>query len=90
MKRLISLLLAAVLLLGTFAAAPTEVHAARELKASDNIIELIKYFEGFVAKAPAADAGELTEEQKQAAIAEYLAKQAAENKADNKEDQASE
>ena len=51
MKRLISLLLAAVLLLGTFAAAPTEVHAARELKASDNIIELIKYFEGFVAKA---------------------------------------
>lgn len=51
MKRLISLLLAAVLLLGTVAMASPEVYAARELKASDKIIDLIKHFEGFLPKA---------------------------------------
>lgn len=57
------------------------------------IYALFKFIKAFIeykmSKTVPAD-GELTEEQKQAAIAEYLAKQAAETKEENKEDEASE
>ena len=51
MKRLISLLLAVVLLAGTFGMVSPRVQAVKEYKASDDIVELIKYFEGFLATA---------------------------------------
>ncbi len=51
MKRIISFLLAAVLLFGAVAVGTPTVSAKSERKASDELIELIKYFEGFLPKA---------------------------------------
>ena len=51
MKRILSFLLAAVMILGLFAVAVPEVSAANAMKTSENCIELIKEFEGFSARA---------------------------------------
>lgn len=59
MKRMLSFLLALVLLAGTFAVVSLRAYAAQELKSSEEIIELIKYFEGFLAK-PVEDYGQYT------------------------------
>ena len=50
-RRLISFLLAALLLIGTVAVSAPAVSAATERKASDKLIEMIKDFEGFLAYA---------------------------------------
>lgn len=55
-RRVISLLLAAVLLVGTVAVASPIVSAAYDMKASEDIIALIKSFEGF-APFPMGDYG---------------------------------
>ena len=49
-KRIISFLLSAVIVFGLLAAAAPSVSAAYNMKASDQIIELIKYFEGCATK----------------------------------------
>lgn len=59
-KRVFCLLLSAVLLLGTLTAAlPHDAHAENELKASDDCIALLKFFEGFIEK-PMEDYGQWT------------------------------
>jgi len=51
MKRILSFLLACVLLFGAVVVSAPAVSAKSERKASDELIELIKYFEGFLPKA---------------------------------------
>ena len=50
-RRIISFLLAFVLAVGALAVGAPEVSAKNELTVSDELIELIKYFEGFIPKA---------------------------------------
>ena len=50
-KRIISFLLSAIMIFGTFAAAAPRAEAATPMKASESCIALIKEFEGFTEKA---------------------------------------